>query len=205
MTFWSYGHSWGEADSLQRTGRPMNQMWHVTETLREKNRSLSVSVLFIIDASDPKHHASGPNSDSWWLSQLLLSVWGEAEASLSCLRSIDIRHRPECHTTITHQIYGLMASPPSETALRVVLQDLTPITEITFSLSAARCVAPCTLTSVSVRADQTLRETNANFPFLIYMLEKTKKTTWVFLYLEYSKFWNLKKHFICAWCHEKKN
>ena len=53
-----------------------------------------------------------------------------------------------------------MASPPSETALRVVLQDLTPITEITFSLSAARCVAPCTLTSVSVRADQTLREKN---------------------------------------------
>jgi len=34
------------------------------ETLREKNRSLSVSVLFFIDMIDPKHHVSCPNSDS---------------------------------------------------------------------------------------------------------------------------------------------
>jgi len=64
MTFWSYGYALGEADESDLEERPRRVSLGRDETLKEKNRSLSVSVLFIIDRIDPKHHVSCPNSDS---------------------------------------------------------------------------------------------------------------------------------------------
>ena len=64
MTFWSYGYALGEADESDLEERPRRVSLGRDETLKEKNRSLSVSVLLIIDRIDPKHHVSCPNSDS---------------------------------------------------------------------------------------------------------------------------------------------
>ena len=51
MTFWSYGYALGEADESDLEERPRRVTLGRDETLREKNRSLSVSVLFIIVAT----------------------------------------------------------------------------------------------------------------------------------------------------------
>ena len=64
MTFWSYGYALGEADESDLEERPRRVSLGRDETLKEKNRSLSVSVLFFIDEIDPKHHDYCPNSDS---------------------------------------------------------------------------------------------------------------------------------------------
>ena len=45
MTFWSYGYALGEADESDLEERPRRVSLGRDETLKEKNRSLSVSVL----------------------------------------------------------------------------------------------------------------------------------------------------------------